>query len=291
VIGNSDHGSITGATFNHNEGCGIWLKSIQYSYAVVGCQVWASIGPSVIGNGVNAVNARNSSFGIYAEDVLNLVISGNHIARNKNNLGLDGYCLCNITGNNFLSDTSRTSVQIAEYGIGNTAFATNAQNIICNNIFDGNTISGFKKFYFHDTLVPSVNVIKNNIGTCDTHILNMATVGTYEIGQHDHYFINFNISAPSSSSSPASQSSSITILSHMGGLSFKIDLYNNNNGAIWIKFKTSFAGSPIIQPTTNGDITYYSAYKAIKCTSTFNVMSINFSPLSNSCGDWLITYY
>jgi hypothetical protein len=237
-------------------------------------------------SGASAPAVSGASFGIYAENVVNLNISGCHIARNNNNLGLDGYCLCNFTGNNFLTDSGRTGVQIAEYGETNTAYGRNAQNIICNNVFDGALTSPFKKIYFFSTFNSLVNVISNNIGTTDSHILNMNTSGNYEIGQHDHYTINVNNNSYTPPALPSTQVSVITILSHMIGTKVNISFYNSNLSKVTIiKVKTTSATPPQIASIYSSYISYSVANKEF---SISGIQQINMIPYVSDGAGWVV---
>jgi hypothetical protein len=287
--GNSDHGRITGATVNHNDACGIFLKNLIYSMSITGCQIWATIITTNPLTEAAAVAARIGNFGVYIENSRNVNISGCHIARNIQNLGLDGYCMCNISNNNFLSDTGRTTIHVAEFGATNTAFGLNAQNIISNNIFDGALTSGFKRFYFFDTLTLSrANLIKNNMGTCDVNYLMMNAVGaTYEIGQHDSYIVDTSvINVAYSSSTPNDQSTNIYILPHMMGIPFEITVKGFiTEGGFWLRVKTTSTNLPII--TAIGSISYYLAHKAIFVSAR----NIKFTPFGAEGPQWVLSIY
>lgn len=226
---NSDHGQIVGCTLNHNVVCGLFVRDTQFSYSIVGCEIWAQIGDH-FGTGFLPVNFENTEvthatglttqYGIYIEDCENINITGCNISRNRVNIAIDGIVTSNISSNIFLSDLSRTSSHIILYGGGHNDFDRNAQNTICNNSFYGNLITGNKRIKFYNNVGSSMNddstfVCKNNIGTTGVNYLNLSTADvatTLQVFDPAYEFMILNVT----------NANVVKLHSALGGSSFVI---------------------------------------------------------------------
>jgi hypothetical protein len=290
LFANSDHGRIVGATLNHNDACGIFCKNLILSYSIVGCQIWAMIGQYTGGTTLTeagAVSARTGSYGIYLQNCVNVNISGCHIARNSNNIGLDGWCLCNITGNSFMSDTLRTVAHIIEYGEANTIYSINAQNIIANNVFDGNTNSSNKRIAFLDTYNGASTKVINNVGTTDFNMLYIYGSATFYLGQHDDYIVNYPLTIVPFGDSGYLQITNMYIISAMFGLSFSISIIQSDNiKSLNIRFRTNSGITPSIGTNSSSKCVYYVATKSLTITG---VERLTFTPYSSAPMSWNIT--
>ncbi|MEA3035768.1 MAG: hypothetical protein QOH04_1533 [Sphingomonadales bacterium] len=144
IVANSDHSRMVGCTFNHGLACGVYLNNLQYAYLITGCVVMGSIGDGTA-NGQLTEEGRATSFSIYMKSTVNVVITGNMIGRSLVNIGIDGACNSLISGNTMLSDDTRTTSHIKEYGFANATYGLNAQNIYGPNVYFGNLAGGGTK--------------------------------------------------------------------------------------------------------------------------------------------------
>jgi hypothetical protein len=284
---NPDHGKLTGVTCNHNLTVGILLRNLKLSFAVVGCQIWATNGPGSY-TGATNVTGRIFRYGIYMENVIAANIVGNHIARNRGSvdLGLDGWAECNISNNIFSSDS--TAAAIWECGEANSIYGRNQYNLICNNIFQYAITSVSNRISLSNTYNNRSYLINNNIGTTNNNYLMMNTVGaTYEIGMHDSYIIDTSIiNVAYESSTPNDQSTNIYILPHMFGIPFEINVIGYiSQGGFWLRVKTTSTNLPIINSL--GSISYYVAHKAIFVSAR----KIKFTPFGVEGPQWLLSIY
>jgi polygalacturonase len=290
VNNNSDHGRITSCTLNHNAAANIYLSNLVYSWSIIGNQIWAALGPNRLSI-TTATSARTGSFGIYAENCINLNIIGNHIARNNNNIGLDGCLLSNISNNHILGAPGVTGAHIAYYGNTNTGAygSSNSQSIITNNIHENVLTSGFKFIYFNDNITDRNIYVKGNRGTLTNPFNNINSVGTYNIDCSESWSIDANaiglINVNAATDSPDTQATNINVLSHMIGEEFTINFYNVGKW-VWIRFKTDNTTN-VIKSVGNGVGQHFPAKKAIPISTDFT-SCIKFVPLNNAPNGWLI---
>jgi len=294
---NPDHGQIVGCILNHCSHIGIFIKNVVRSMLVSNNQIWGTSGSlyqtfSVL----RASTAQNIPFGIYLENAKAVLITGNTIALSPTNLGLDGCACVSISNNTFVGSTT-TNFHIKEYGEYNTTYNRNCFNIITNNSIEG-SITGNAKFYtFLDTMLNYSYIIKNNLWAQSAPFLFMNDTGApWEIGQHNTYTINVsNNQVATTSTNPADQTRSITILPHVNGDKFEIFFANTSQtSATWIKVKTTSASIPAILPNCNyssggvfWSLSWSVAYKAFK---VINIEKLVFVPIGTLVPEWVITY-
>jgi hypothetical protein len=291
---NPDHGQIVGCSLNHNSHISIFIKNVVRSMLVSNNQIWGTSGTVYQTFSVpRASTAQNIAFGIYLENAKAVLITGNTIALSPTNLGLDGCACVSISNNTFVGSTT-TNFHIKEYGEYNTTYNRNCFNIITKNSIEGSIAGGYDKFYtFLDTLLNYSYIIKDNLWAQSPPFLFMnATGAPWEIGQHDSYTINVsNNQVATSSTNPADQTRSITILPHVNGNQFCIYFSNNSaTSATWIKVKTTSASIPAITPNCNGatwGLSWSVAYKALK---VINIEKLTIVPIGTLVPEWIITY-
>lgn len=131
--GNGDHGSIVGAVVNHNDKCGIWLKFLDYSMLVTGCNVWANIGPTDIG-----AAPYDTSVGVVLTSVKNVNLVSNIIAHNIVGLLADGATTSIIRGNTFIASSASTTANILEV----QPLLPGISNSVGGNTFEGTLLAG-----------------------------------------------------------------------------------------------------------------------------------------------------
>lgn len=284
---NPDHGQIVGCSLNHNSHIAIFIKNVARSMLVSNNQIWGTTGTLYQTYSVpRASTAQNIPFGIYLENAKAVLITGNTIALSPTNVGLDGCACVSISNNSFLG-SSTTNFHIKEYGEYNTTYNRNCFNIITNNSVEG-SITGSANFYtFLDTLLNYSYIIKDNLWAQSPPILFMNTTGApWEIGQHNSYVINVaNNSVATSSTNPADQTRTITILPHMCGIEFSITFVGSAiNVATWVKVKTTSANAPVITSNSSGVI-WSATYKALRFINCDKAM---FSPFSTLVPDWVV---
>jgi hypothetical protein len=165
ISSNSDHGKIIGATVSHNLAAGIYVKNTLFSYHITGCEVWANIGDGTA-NGQLTEEGRVTSFGVYLQNCENINMTGNTIARNRVNVGIDGLVTSAVSPNNFISDPARTTSHVKEYGANHSTFGVNAQNNYGHNVYDGALLGGSTKRL--ELLQTSLSVAHNTFGSVGT---------------------------------------------------------------------------------------------------------------------------
>lgn len=181
---NTDHSRCVGCTMNHNL-VGIYVRRTVYSWLISSCDIWANIvDPFALGwNGTFseaiATYARTKQFGIYLEDVENINIVGNMIARNTINVGYSGIVMTSISNNSFLSDSGRTLYHIFEVGTAQSTYNANAQVTICSNTFDGPLVgnsnnaltfsggSNSMRYNIRYSYYNNVGIVGDDYVTCD----------------------------------------------------------------------------------------------------------------------------
>ena len=129
---NGDHGSIVGNTVNHNDKCGIYIHDLDYSMLITGNNIWAQIGTDF------AAAPLDGAYGVYLSNVKCVQLSGNIIANNERNLGLNGVTYSSYVDNIFISDSGRTTYNIHQV----TTVAIADGNIIGPNIFNSTLLGG-----------------------------------------------------------------------------------------------------------------------------------------------------
>lgn len=285
---NSDHSKITGCIINHNQACGIWLKNLAFSFNVTGNQIWASLGPNTL-TLATAVMARDGKFGVYMENVINVNFTGNHVARCYHLMGLDGYCLTNISNNTFMSAIGLTGIHIAEYGNNNTTYGGNAQNIICNNTFEGAITTGWENIYFNDNVTNSSYYIKGNRGTNSQpyKLINSTNFNNF-INSSESWVVDANSvglnTVDTVNGSPDSQVINITVLSHLQGEEFSINFINATKW-VWIRFKTNNT-TTTMNISGNGIAPHYPSKKAIAINTSI-CKKVTFVPINNLPNGWV----
>jgi hypothetical protein len=285
---NPDHGKITGCVINHCSHIGIFIKNVVRSMNVCNNQIWGTSGSVYQTYSVPlAAAAQNIPFGIYLENAKAVLITGNTIALSPTNLGLDGCACVSISNNTFIGSTT-TNFHIKEYGEYNTIYNRNCFNIITNNSIEGSTAGGYDKFYtFLNTLLNYSYIIKDNLWAQSPPLLFMNTTGApWEIGQHNTYIINVaNNQVATSSTNPADQTRSITILPHVNGNDISISFVAVGiNAATWVKVKTTSSNSPVILSNSNGVIwsATYKAFRFINCDKVI------LSPYTTLVPEWVV---
>jgi hypothetical protein len=286
---NPDHGQIVGCSINHCSHIGIFIKNVVRSMLVSNTQIWGTSGTVYQTFSVpRASTAQNIPFGIYLENAKSVLITGNTIALSPTNVGLDGCACVSISNNTFVGSTT-TNYHIKEYGEYNPNYNNrNCFNIITNNSIEGSTNGGYDKFYtFLDTLLNYSYIIKDNLWAQSPPMLFMNTTGApWEIGQHNAYVVNVsNNNVATSSTNPADQTRSITILPHVNGNDIIISFVGSGlTSATWVKVKTTSANSPVISSYSSGVI-WSTTYKAFRF---INIDKVILSPFSTLVPDWIV---
>jgi len=129
---NGDHGAIVGNTVNHNDKCGIWIKSLDYSMLVTGNNVWAQIGANL------GVAPYDAPYGIVLQNAKNVNLVANVLGNNIRNLGFDTVTTSIVSNNTFIADSSRTTYNIQAI----TALGGGYSNVISGNTFEGTLLAG-----------------------------------------------------------------------------------------------------------------------------------------------------
>ena len=289
---NPDHGKLTGVTCNHNYNAGIVLSQLISGFAIIGCQIWANNSGTY--NDAIATNARSFAYGIYMEDVMQVIVSGCHLAVNKVNMGIDGWVNSTITNNIFFSNDVTVVLHIWEPGNNNPRYGSlNKNNIISNNVFTGGLTAGAGANIYEQNTMGSTNRnirIKNNIGsTNNTWFYASASTGTYNLGRHDTYIIDVNnvycLTNPLSTN-PADQAVNIIVPPYLMGLEFSIYFRNCAlNRFTWIRFATNSTQTPDIELNTSGAVVWFTGYSSLRIC---NKPKISFIPYGNDNNSWFI---
>lgn len=297
VVFNSDHGKIEGCSLNHNILCGLFIKDTQYSTAVTDTQIWANIGDDAFPVGflpvtftadeVLAAAGRTTQFGVYLQNVEGINMTSNFIARNNVNLAVDGYVNTTISSNTFITDDGRTSSHIIEYGNAHSGFNVNAQNSICNNIFDGNyvngAVNGDKRIKFFNNTGNTTQddksiAVVNNRGTTGLDYLPLLNVGSGTIVFDPNYeSMLFHINT----------AFNITLHSSWAGSTMKIAVF----GVTAAETKTMVLASAATYNGTASPVILSTglAYNAGTKTYTFSANGLyTFIPYGSSVNEWCV---
>lgn len=290
VVSNSDHGGIYNATFNHNNVCGVFVKNLEYTFNIIGCQIWASVGPGTFTEASN-VTARSFCYGVYLENVKGIAIVDNTIAHNNHiELGYDG--LTNsIINNNIFRSVGTGLFPIYEWYTAGNSYSNNQ---FCNNIFSGSSAgsegvsSSLLRFYLGNAVNDGASsyIIKDNTGeNKNNNLLMDVNSGDYYIGCANNYVIDGLTITTSNNSDPAGQTANIYILPHATGTYFKLFFRRNNiTGYTWLRYKTN---NTSLAPYIIGNNVVYSV--AIRCFRIGPLNTVEFTPMSNTgLGQWCI---
>ncbi len=161
-------GTLNGVTVNESSNCGVFLKNLS-SFNISGCKIWNSgvVYPAVETLSTRAEPARTSIFGMYFENVKNVICTSNTIGYNQYNIGIDGYAVCSFTGNSFIAGTNKTIAHVREYGKDVEYFTGNKCNGFVGNSFYGQVFGlnpNLKKaIEFHQDLESNNYRIEGNV--------------------------------------------------------------------------------------------------------------------------------
>lgn len=290
--GNSDHCGINNCSLNHNRACGLFLKNLQFSMSITGCQIWANNGPDNLTEAENTA-ARNYHYGVYLEKAYNVSITGSVICHNDNiEIGYDGLTNSIINNNIFRSVSSCLFPIYEWYSVGNTY----SNNQFCNNIFSGSSSttagvsSSLLRFYLGNVVNDGAScyIINDNIGeNKNNNLLMDVNSGDYYIGCANNYVIDGLTITTSNSTDPSAQTANIYILPHATGTEFKLIFRRNNiSGYTWVRYKTN--NTTTITPyITSSNIIYNLSQKAFRIGPN---SIVSFTPQNNTTlGSWVVS--
>lgn len=288
--GNSDHGKIVGTTFNHNNTCGLLIKTVRYGHIIDGCQFWAGTQP--IGNIVDNITARSYGYGLYVENVMNLNIVNNEFGHNQYNIGVGGWAQTNLTNNQFRMVNTVNRGNIREFG-KTSPFGTNCLINIKNNIMYGS--SSIDNGPIITSEIPTDETVygyitSDNIYDKPLHLYldGSSTTGKVFDANFESLIINATSGNGWNSDSIFNQAKSIRISQDKRGTSFTLTIYGLTVGGtnrVCISTSTTTTYSPWFSADTSG-ASYYVPDKALYFgyNGTYH-----FKPYSTGVNTWIIS--
>lgn len=138
---NGDHGSFCNNTVNHNLRCGLYIDSNLRSWVANNNNIWACLGgafTATTGQTLGQISGtadgtQNHGFGVYFNNVHNIIFVGNHVSRNQVNMATKTVSRSIIAQNQFTTDSALSVGNTWDYS---PSFYTQG-NKFGPNVYDG----------------------------------------------------------------------------------------------------------------------------------------------------------